>query len=168
MLVESQIFTLPQMKALQSEPNTPSPNLLTKPAQSSPPKQVIRIEIVDDRSDTNYMFFLIVFFCILSLTFISASLVILLCRHTNKPKALLLVKSARISQQEKPLLHFKTTQTILLLNAEPTKKNLVEMLAKMLEQGGHVRVMHAERAQKSIEQNLQAWCHNVLLKADKV
>lgn len=164
MLVESQTFVLPQIKASRVKPNTPRPDLSEKPSQSSA-KQSLRIEIVDDRQANNYMLMLIVFFCLLSLTFISASLILLLCRNSNRPSALILVKSARISQR-KPLL--KNNQTILILNAEPAKKTVIEMLVEVLEANGQIRVVHAERGQKAIEKNLQSWCQDILLKADKV
>jgi hypothetical protein len=167
MLVESQLFTLPKIKSSRKKSKTANSKLSTRPFSSS--KQQIRIEIADDPNSNNYMVLLSVFFCIITLSFISASLIILLCRHNNKPSALLLIKSARISQQQKPLLNVKNTQTILLLNAEPTKHVLVETLAKMLEQtNGQICIVSAERAQKEVEKNLHAWCHNAVLKADKV
>jgi hypothetical protein len=172
-LVQSELFSLPQVKTVRKEPQMPSKEITTTKHSNSPNEQLLRIQIVDDRVSSNengLMFMLIVFFCVLSLTFISAALIILLCRSSVKPNALILVKSARISQQQTPLLDYKpTSQTILMLNAEPSKAKLIEILAKMLENADFsVNVLYMEREQKEIETNLQMWCHNALLKANKV
>ena len=168
-LIQSDLFTLPQ----QIQPVQTSLNSAKAISTKHSNDHLLRIQIVDDRTapttENSTMFLLIVFFCILSLTFISAALIILLCRSANKPNALILVKSTKIGQEEKPFLTpvYHTTQTILILNAEPSKTKLIEMLANMLE-GSHYKVVSMEREQNAIEKNLQSWCQNVLIKANKV
>ncbi|KAI6191643.1 hypothetical protein M3Y97_00250300 [Aphelenchoides bicaudatus] len=170
MFVESQVFSLPKTKDERDKSKPASSTSKTKTAQSSS-KQFIRIEIVDDRIEkTNNMFMLIAFFCILSLTFITIALIILVCKTNFRANPLILIKAARISQQQKPLLKLnKSNQTILILNAEPSKSNLVALLANMFEQSDHkIHVVCLEKSQKAIERNVQAFCQDVLSRADKI
>jgi hypothetical protein len=162
-LVQSELFNLPQLQA-----SLTSSKLIPNYASSSG-DQSLRIRVMDERinsNENNLPFLLITFFCLLSLTFISLALIIMLCR-TVKPGSLLLLKSVKISEdREKPLLS-SYKSTILILNAETSKARLVEMLAKMLEHD-NMQITTIEREQKSIEKNLQMWCNDVLIKADRV
>lgn len=161
-LLESQIFSVPD-KAVSS---SISKQLWTLT------EQVLTIQIVDDRFPDDNGFMLIVFFCILSLTLIGMALIVLMCKTPKKPNTLILLKPAnKMSQQEQlvPSTTFKKNQTVLLLNAEPSKTRLVDMLAKMLARGDRqIDVIYAEGAYNEIEKNIHTWCHNAVKKADKV
>ncbi|KAI6209492.1 hypothetical protein M3Y96_00227000 [Aphelenchoides besseyi] len=160
-VVRSEPFLSPKRKSVNELSSTGRPQLLP-------------IKITDDNEkslNTHTLAFIIISFCVLCLTIVSIALVFLLCRTNTRSSSLILLKTT--NTVDKSLLSTANDEaystTVLFINADPMKRKLISLLARLAEQNRNkLMVLDVERDSANVEGNLQLWCHDVLLRSDKI
>ncbi|KAI6205411.1 hypothetical protein M3Y94_00789100 [Aphelenchoides besseyi] len=160
-VVRSEPFLSPKRKSVNELSSTNRP-------------QPLPIKITNDNEkslNTHTLAFIIISFCVLCLTIVSIALVFLLCRTNARSNSLILLKTT--NTVDKSLLSTVNDEahstTVLFINADPMKRKLISLLARLIEQNRNkLTVLDVEHDIVNVEGNLQIWCHDALIHSDKI